>query len=61
MALFLPGPVTKQDLLMDGIRCARNRRLGKIRRRRIQWLKENVGALIFIIDLFAFTWFVTAR
>lgn len=61
VVLFLPGPVTEYDLLMDSMRRARSRRKYKARRRRIQWLKENIGALIFVTGLLTLTWFVTAK
>jgi len=61
VVLFLPGPVTRHDLLMDGIRSARVRLKTKTRRKHVRWMEENIGTLIFVAALFALTWFVAAR
>ena len=61
VVLFLPGPVTEADLLADHIRCARRMRRHKIRRRRTEWLRANIGILVFVIGLFALTWLVADK
>ena len=61
VVLFLPGPVTEADLLADRIRCARSMRRHRIRRRRTEWLKANIGVLVFVIGLFALTWLVADK
>jgi hypothetical protein len=61
VVLFLPRPVTEEDLLTDRIRRARSLRRHKASSRRRRWLKENVGTLVFVFALFALTWFVTAK
>jgi len=59
--LFLPRPVTEYELLMDSIKHAGSLRQHKACSRRTRWLKENIGALIFVIALFALTWFIATR
>jgi hypothetical protein len=61
VVLFLPGPVTEDDLLTDNIRRSRSIRRHKFRRRRIRWLEENFGTVVFVTGLFVLAWFIAAK
>jgi hypothetical protein len=61
VVLFLPGPVTEDDLLLDSIRRSRSIRRHKVRRRRTRWLEENCGTLVFVTGLFVLAWFIAAK
>ena len=61
VVLFLPGPVTEDDLLADRIRSARRMRRHRVRRKRTQWLEANIGILVFVIGLLALTWLVADK
>lgn len=56
--LFLPGPVTEADLLAENIRRAASIKQRQLRRRRTRWLRDNVGAVVFVVGLLVLTWFV---
>jgi len=61
VVLFLPGPVTKADLLRENlIRAAIIRRRRRLRTH-TRWCKENVGTIVFVIGLLVLAWFVAAR
>ena len=61
VVLFLPGPVTEDDLLTDSIRRSRSIRRHKVRRRRIKRLEENFGTVVFVTGLFVLAWFIAAK
>ena len=60
VVLFVPGPVTEADLLRENVKHARTIRLRQRRRKRFQWLSDNVGTIVFVIGLMVLAWFVTA-
>jgi hypothetical protein len=59
--LFLPGPITEDDLFTDAIAHARRLRRYKAHHKRMQWLEENLGTLVFVAGLFVLAWFVAAK
>ena|SRR6266436_1996513 len=60
VVLFLPGPVTKADLLRENLIRAATIRRRRRRRTLTKWCTDNVGTLLFIIGLFVIAWFVAA-
>jgi len=61
VVLFLPGPVTEDDLFTDAIAHARGVRRHKARRRYIRWLEDNCGTVVFVAGLFVLAWLVSAK
>lgn len=61
VVLFLPEPVTEDDLLIDAVARARSVRRHRARRRSILWLEENFGTLVFVTGLLVLAWLVAAK
>jgi hypothetical protein len=58
VVLFLPDPVTEDDLLRENLKRAATFRRRRLRRGRSRWLAENAGVIVFAIALLALAWIV---
>lgn len=60
VVLFVPEPVTEARLLRENVKRATTIRLRQRRRRRLRWLTDNIGTIVFVMGLFVVAWFVAA-
>jgi hypothetical protein len=58
VVLFLPDPVTEDDLLKENLKRAATFRRRRLGRGRSRWLAENAGVIVFAIGLLALAWIV---
>ena len=58
VVLFLPDPVTEDDLLKENLKRAATFRRRRLGRGPSRWLAENAGVIVFAIALLALAWIV---